>query len=113
MKNKLVLVGILAGLMACGTLLAHHGTGASYDASKEITVTGVVTQFNWHNPHAQIYFDVKDENGKAPAIMLQAWTYLWAQTRSLLSLRSYWKVQIIAQETWGCTQVLCRWRVRR
>jgi len=64
MKNKLVLVGILAGLMACGTLLAHHGTGASYDASKEITVTGVVTQFNWHNPRAQIYFDVKDESGK-------------------------------------------------
>jgi Family of unknown function (DUF6152) len=51
-------------MMVCATLLAHHGTGASYDASKEITLTGVVTQFNWHNPHAQLYFDVKDESGK-------------------------------------------------
>jgi hypothetical protein len=64
MKTRVVLVGILAGLLACGTLVAHHGTGASYDGSKEITITGVVTQFNWHNPHAQIYFDVKDESGK-------------------------------------------------
>src|SRR5881394_994659 len=63
MNNKVVLVGVLAGLMACGTLVAHHGTGASYNASKEITLTGVVTQFTWHNPHAQIYFDVKDEKG--------------------------------------------------
>ena len=42
---------------------AHHGTGASYDLDKEITLTGTVTEFNWANPHTQIYFDVKDETG--------------------------------------------------
>jgi hypothetical protein len=62
MKAKLLGVTLLF-LMAGGSLAAHHGTGASYDASKEVTLTGVVTQFTWHNPHAQIYFDVKDESG--------------------------------------------------
>ena len=47
-----------------GPLFAHHGTGASYDGSKQITLTGTVTEFVWRNPHAQLYFDVKDENGK-------------------------------------------------
>jgi uncharacterized protein DUF6152 len=51
-------------LVPCGTVLAHHGTGASYDGSKEVTLTGTVTQFVWKNPHAQIYFNVKDKDGK-------------------------------------------------
>ena len=42
---------------------AHHGTSASYDASKTITVVGTVTEFVWSNPHAHILFDVKDETG--------------------------------------------------
>jgi uncharacterized protein DUF6152 len=63
MKSKVV-TGALGLFMVCGPLFAHHGTGASYDGSKEVTLTGVVTQFNWHNPHAQLYFDVKDEKGK-------------------------------------------------
>jgi hypothetical protein len=53
-----------AVLMLCGVLFAHHGTGISYDESKEVTLTGTVTSFRWANPHAQLYFDVKDENGK-------------------------------------------------
>jgi hypothetical protein len=51
-------------LITCSTLLAHHGTGASYDSSKEVTLTGTVTEFVWKNPHAQIYFDVKEPDGK-------------------------------------------------
>jgi hypothetical protein len=51
-------------LLLCSTLFAHHGTGISYDGSKEVTLTGTVTEFKWSNPHAQLYFDVKDETGK-------------------------------------------------
>jgi hypothetical protein len=55
----------LALFITSSTLLfAHHGTGASYDSSKEVTLTGTVTQFVWKNPHAQIYFEVKDKDGK-------------------------------------------------
>ena len=44
-------------------VFAHHGTNASYDLSKQVTMTGTVTEFVWQNPHCQIYFDVKDEHG--------------------------------------------------
>ncbi len=44
-------------------VVAHHGTNASYDMGKHVTLTGVVTEFTWSNPHCQIYFDVKDDNG--------------------------------------------------
>ena len=43
-------------------LVAHHGTGM-YDMSHPTTVTGVVKRFEWTNPHAYIYLDVKDDKG--------------------------------------------------
>jgi hypothetical protein len=48
-------------LMAAFPILAHHGTNASYDLSKQVTLTGVVTEFVWTNPHCQLFFDVKDD----------------------------------------------------
>lgn len=44
------------------TIVAHHGN-AAYDETKEVTLKGTVTEFDWANPHAQIYFDVKDAKG--------------------------------------------------
>jgi len=50
-------------LMVSLPLIAHHGTNISYDHAKTVTVTGNVTEFVWQNPHAQLYFDAKDEKG--------------------------------------------------
>ena len=47
----------------CVSLLAHHGTGVSYDSSKVYTVKGTVTEFRYANPHPQLFFDVKDDKG--------------------------------------------------
>jgi hypothetical protein len=44
-------------------LVAHHGTNISYDHDKPTTLKGTVTEFVFSNPHAQIYFDVKDDRG--------------------------------------------------
>ena len=55
------------GLVLClgsGVAHAHHGTNISYDPTKEVTVTGVVTKFVWANPHGQLFFDVKGADGK-------------------------------------------------
>jgi hypothetical protein len=43
---------------------AHHGSNISYQLDKTITVAGVVTEWDMVNPHPQIYFDVKDEQGE-------------------------------------------------
>ena len=58
---KRVLLGLL---LFVSPVLAHHGTNISYDHSKPITLNGTVTEFVWSNPHCQLYFDVKDANGK-------------------------------------------------
>jgi DNA/RNA endonuclease YhcR with UshA esterase domain len=44
------------------TLLAHHGN-AAYDTTKEVTVTGVVTQWLVANPHSVLKVDVTDDKG--------------------------------------------------
>ena len=59
--SLVMLTGLLLGAR---TVLAHHGTGASYDMHKVVVLKGVVTQFNFANPHSQLYFDVKDDQGK-------------------------------------------------
>lgn len=58
-----ILLG-LAALAAAVPLAAHHSFAAEYDGSSLVTLTGVVSKVEWTNPHAYIYVDVKDENGK-------------------------------------------------
>jgi hypothetical protein len=53
----------VALLMISIPALGHHGTSISYDESKKITLKGTVTEFQFRNPHIQIWFDVKDEQG--------------------------------------------------
>ena len=66
MKNKLVfLFAVCAALwMVCVPLLAHHGSGVSYDQTKAFTVKATVTEFRYANPHPQLFFDVKNDKGE-------------------------------------------------
>ena len=65
MKSKLLVAFVLSVgcLTVCGPVMAHHGNAAYADKITEFkNVT--VTKFAWANPHALIYFDVKDAKGK-------------------------------------------------
>ena len=55
-------VAVVGCLTAPRSLSAHHGTLVSYDRDKAWTAKAVVTEFRYVNPHAQIYFDVKDKD---------------------------------------------------
>ena len=55
-------VVVLGCLTVPGSLAAHHGTLVSYDRDKAWTAKAVVTEFRYVNPHAQLYFDVKDKD---------------------------------------------------
>jgi hypothetical protein len=64
MKTAFAAVVACVGLFLISVPLpAHHGF-AAYDQTKPVTLTGVVTQFEFVNPHAQIYFDVKGDKGE-------------------------------------------------
>lgn len=65
MKKLITFFVLFASLsLVAGSLFAHHGRGATYDGDKEITLTGVVTELAWRNPHVAIYMDVKGKDGK-------------------------------------------------
>ena len=51
-------------LVFAAPAVAHHAVGGEYDATKPVTVTGVVSRIEWVNPHARVYFDVTDKEGK-------------------------------------------------
>jgi len=57
-------VAAVAMLSAAGSAIAHHSFAAEFDRDKRISLTGTVTEMRWSNPHAWIYIDVEDENGK-------------------------------------------------
>jgi DNA/RNA endonuclease YhcR with UshA esterase domain len=65
MKNKLLaaFIGATGLLLLSGPALAHHGR-SNYDVTATATVKGIVTEFEWVNPHALIHLDVTDETGK-------------------------------------------------
>jgi hypothetical protein len=43
---------------------AHHSFAAEYDSNKTISIKGTVAKIAWVNPHAYVYINAKDENGK-------------------------------------------------
>jgi hypothetical protein len=60
MKLKLAIATLLLGVMP---LAAHHSVTATFDTTKEITITGVVTRVEWLNPHTKFSIDVKNPDG--------------------------------------------------
>jgi hypothetical protein len=65
MKIKFFLgcIGAAVLLLVSAPVFAHHGR-SNYDVTNTVTIKGVVTQFDWVNPHALIYLDVKNDEGK-------------------------------------------------
>jgi DNA/RNA endonuclease YhcR with UshA esterase domain len=71
MRQKLPGVSVALGLLlAAWPALAHHSVTAEYDNDKRTTVTGVITQVEWINPHTYWHVDVKDATGN-----VQHWTF--------------------------------------
>ena len=65
MRLTLSIVMAGAGVLMLGLpAAAHHSFAAEYDATKKIELKGVVTKFEWTNPHAHFYIDVTGPAGK-------------------------------------------------
>ena len=63
MKTAILALAALVGLLATEPALAHHSY-AAFDREKTVTLTGVVREFQWNNPHAWIQITVADEKGR-------------------------------------------------
>jgi hypothetical protein len=65
MKN-LSWIGLLAVaiVLGIGSPAFSHHSHAMFDHTKDVTVTGTVTQWLLRNPHAFLYIDIKNEKGE-------------------------------------------------
>jgi hypothetical protein len=61
-KLKSLIVPALLLLITSVPLFAHHGTSAM-DIGKKVVLKGVVTDWQWQNPHSILKFDAKDDSG--------------------------------------------------
>jgi len=83
-SSALFAVAAVTALVVAPRIDAHHNSAPIYDLSQSVTVTGVVTEFRFLNPHARILLDVMDSDGATRnwlaeganiiALRLQGWT---------------------------------------
>jgi Family of unknown function (DUF6152) len=66
-SSALLLVSLM--LLVAMTATAHHSFFGVYDGAQFITISGVVTQFKFMNPHALMFMDVTEASGK-----VEKWT---------------------------------------
>jgi DNA/RNA endonuclease YhcR with UshA esterase domain len=79
-RTVAVLVALLAVCLAAGPARSHH-SNVAYEVTKVITVTGVVKEFQWVNPHTFVHLVVDDgkggqvewvAEGRAPGVLRRA-----------------------------------------
>jgi hypothetical protein len=83
MKRGIVTSVVLIGALLCAAPARSHHSNVAYEVTKVVTITGVVKEFRWVNPHTWLHLIV-DENGskveyqvegRAPGVLLRAgWT---------------------------------------
>lgn len=63
MKAMVPALWIVSGL-AVAPAFAHHSISAVYDRSMPKEFKGTVTKVEWLNPHARVYVDVRQTDGR-------------------------------------------------
>ena len=63
MNRRISLLPALVAFLGLLPAFAHHGT-APYDLEHEVTVEGVVKEFQWTSPHSWLYVTVRNEKGE-------------------------------------------------
>jgi hypothetical protein len=102
MRNRgsiALLVGLVCLAVVSVPTYGHHGTGVAYDNTKPTVLKGTVTEFEWKNPHAQLFLDVNDTSGNvlkwavemnSPGVMTrQGWTKKEFKPGDMISITVY------------------------
>ena len=72
---------VLTAALLCAAPAQSHHSNVAYEVTKVITVTGVVKEFQWVNPHTWLHLTVDDgkggkvvwvAEGRAPGILSRA-----------------------------------------
>ena len=65
MRTVVGIAAMVTGLALgnAGTAKAHH-SHSMFDTTREVSITGTVTNYSYRNPHVFLYLDVKGDNGE-------------------------------------------------
>ena len=63
-RSVAAVVFSLVFVMLGGVVLAAHHSRTGYESERTITLTGVVTEFRWRNPHTFLVWTVTDDAGE-------------------------------------------------
>jgi hypothetical protein len=66
MQNTSWSAALVAGVLplTAAAVSAHHSFAAEYDANQPITLQGQIARIDLVNPHAWLYLETKDADGK-------------------------------------------------
>lgn len=65
MRRLHVALAVAASLFGGSAALAHHSFAVFFEPEGSVSATGVVTEFNFRNPHASITIESTDASGQA------------------------------------------------
>ena len=81
-KPKQLIIGLLVStsvlVLWASVVRAHHSVAAGFDMDTNMTVTGIIKEMEFINPHARMFFEVEGENGET-----QSWTVWFSSANNL------------------------------
>ncbi len=98
MRTRYWMLLLTIALVPLTHVAAHHSPAMLYDLTREITVTGVVTEYQLGNPHMRIYLDVDNngttekwlaEGGSRTQLMRVGWTGMEVVPGDKVSVRGH------------------------
>lgn len=70
--RNFVLMFLMAFFAATSPVVsAHHSVSGVFDYDQEITLTGVISDVKWINPHVYLQLDVEEEDGSVSRWMME------------------------------------------
>jgi hypothetical protein len=72
---------ILLAIVLMTTAVAAHHSHGNYNMTAYTTLTGVVKEVHWINPHTWIYIEVKDEKGEPTMWALEGASVIQVERR--------------------------------
>jgi hypothetical protein len=63
MKNHITALSAIAAMLLCAIPVMSHHSNSAYEVEKVVTITGIVKEWKWSNPHTWLYLTVDDQKG--------------------------------------------------
>ena len=78
--SRILLTAAAALFLTTTRVSAHHAFEGDYDPHRHVAVSGTVTKIRWVNPHAWLYVEATDKNGR-----IVSWSFEMCSPSGLMS----------------------------